>query len=119
MLQLLQSLLMDLKEYHIGVAAVRWPQDESVMYVLAQSAVGQDFTPKPKAALFNSRFITTWQNQVGHARGPIGRCYRYINKRLRETVIPLFVHAQRSLIHKNNFAQLTNCMLPAHPNGPR
>ena len=60
MLQLLQSLLMDLKEYHIGVAAIRWPQDESVTYtyVLAQSAVEHDFTQKPEAALSSTNLRT-------------------------------------------------------------
>ena len=52
MLQLVQSLLTDLKEYHIGVAAIGWPQDEFVTYVLARPAVEHDFTQKPEAALF-------------------------------------------------------------------
>ena len=62
MLQLLQSFLMEMKEYHIGVAAIRRPQGESVTCVFAQSAVQQDFTQKPKAALFDNGLITTRQN---------------------------------------------------------
>ena len=58
MIQVLQSLLMDLKEYRIGLASVRWPHDESVTYVLAQCAVEHDFTQKPETACF----ITTWRN---------------------------------------------------------
>ena len=64
MIQVLQSLMMDLKEYRIGVASIRWPQDESVTYVLAQSGVEHNFTQKPETALFyNNMAKLAWSRE--------------------------------------------------------
>ena len=59
-----QLQVMDLKEYRIGVASITWPQDESVTYVLAQSAVEHDFTQKPETALFyNNMAKLAWSRE--------------------------------------------------------
>ena len=64
MIQVLQSLMMDLKEYRIGIASIRWPQDESVTYVLAQSGVEHNFTQKPETALFyNNMAKLAWSRE--------------------------------------------------------
>jgi hypothetical protein len=41
-----------LRDCNIGLASVKWPQDESVSYVLAQSVPEEDFMQKPETALF-------------------------------------------------------------------
>ena len=62
--EVMQSLVMELKEYRIGVASIRWPQDESVTFLLAQSAVEHDFTQKPETALFyNNMAKLAWSRE--------------------------------------------------------
>ena len=68
MIQVLQSLVMDLKEYRVGFASIRWPQDESVTYVLAQSAVEHDFTQKPETALFYNNMAKLGWSREGSDR---------------------------------------------------
>ena len=50
-----------LRDCNIGLASVRWPQDESVSYVLAQSVAEKDFMQKPDTALFyNNEAKLAW-----------------------------------------------------------
>ena len=46
---------------NIGLASIKWPQDESVSYVLAQSGAEKDFMQKPDTALFyNNEAKLAW-----------------------------------------------------------
>ena len=50
-----------LRDCNIGLACIKWPQDESVSYVLAQSVAEEDFMRKPKTALFyNNEARLVW-----------------------------------------------------------
>ena len=68
MIQVLQSLVMDLMEYRIGVASIRWPQDESVACVLAQPVVEYDLSPKPETALFYNNMAELALSREGSDR---------------------------------------------------
>ena len=50
-----------LRDCNIGLASIKWPQDESVSYVLAQSVAEKDFMQKPETALFyNNEAKLAW-----------------------------------------------------------
>ena len=50
-----------LKHCNIGLACIKWPQDESVTYVLGQSATEKGFMQKPQTVLFyNNEAKLAW-----------------------------------------------------------
>ena len=53
-----------LRDCNIGLASIKWPQDESVSYVLAQSVAEKDFVQKPETALFyNNEAKLAWSRE--------------------------------------------------------
>ena len=50
-----------LRDCNIGFASVKWPQDETVSYAVAQSVAEKDFMQKPKNVLFyNNKAKSAW-----------------------------------------------------------
>ena len=50
-----------LRDCNIGLASIKWPQDESVSYVLTQSVAEKDFMQKPETTLFyNNEAKLAW-----------------------------------------------------------
>ena len=60
-----------LRDCNIGFASVKWPQDEPVSYVVAQSFAEKDFMQKPKTALFyNNKTKLAWSRDGSNRSVP-------------------------------------------------